>query len=168
MKAIVLVGFMGAGKTEVGKALSKKLGLPLIDLDKEIERLEGKTVGRIFSEEGEDHFRRREREVLQSLKGGDMVLSVGGGAFTTDENIALINSIADSVWIDCPLEICLEHCARTPGIRPLFSDPIEMASLYKHRKRFYKRAKCRVECSTDTPAEIADKVIEALGLEVIN
>jgi len=159
---------MGAGKTEVGKVLSEKLGLPLIDLDKEIERLEGKTVGRVFSEEGEDHFRRREREVLHSLKSGDMVLSVGGGAFTTDENIAIINSFTDSVWVDCPLEICLERCARTPGVRPLFSDPMELARLYKHRKRFYKRAKYRVDCSTGTPEEVAGKVIEALGLEAKN
>jgi shikimate kinase len=112
MKSVVLVGFMGAGKTETGRVLSARLGVPLIDLDKEIERIEGKTVARIFSELGEGHFRRLEREVLQNLREGNRVLAVGGGAFTTDDNIALINTIADSVWLDCPLPVCLERCAR--------------------------------------------------------
>jgi shikimate kinase len=165
MKAVVLVGFMGAGKTVVGMALSAKLGVPMIDLDREIERIEGKTIGRIFAESGEGHFRRLEREVLQTLRGGDMVLAIGGGAFTTDDNIALINSSAESVWLDCPLPVCLARCTQTPGVRPLFSDPEEAAALYKHRRRYYKRAKHRVDSGTGTPEIVADRIIESLGLE---
>ena len=165
MKSVVLVGFMGAGKTETGRVLSARLGVPLIDLDKEIERIEGKTVARIFSELGEGHFRRLEREVLQNLREGNRVLAVGGGAFTTDDNIALINTIADSVWLDCPLPVCLERCARTPGVRPLFSDPEEATALYNHRKRFYKRASYRVDSSSGTSEIVAQRIIELLGLE---
>jgi shikimate kinase len=93
------------------------------------------------------------------------VLAVGGGAFTTDDNIALINTIADSVWLDCPLPVCLERCAHTPGVRPLFSDPEEAAALYNHRKRFYKRARYNVDSGSGTPEIVAQRIIELLGLE---
>ena len=165
MKPIVLVGFMGCGKSETGAVLAERLGLPLLDLDKEIERIEGKSVGRIFSEEGEMHFRQREREVLHRLKEGEMVMAIGGGAYTSDDNIALINSVATAVWLDCPIEICLERCARKPGIRPLFSDAEEMVRLFEHRKRYYKRAAQRIDCRDKTPEQIADEIIAALGHE---
>jgi shikimate kinase len=162
MKALVLVGFMGAGKTEVGRVLAERLGVRFVDLDLEIERLEGKPVGRIFADEGEAYFRSREREVLQSLSGGDMVLSVGGGAYTTDDNISLISSMATAVWLDCPIEICLERCSRTPANRPLFSNPEEMKRLYKHRQRFYRRAQYRVDASSYIPDEVAEEIIGIL------
>ena len=165
MKPIVLVGFMGCGKSDTGAVLAEKLALPLVDLDEEIERLEGKSVGRIFSEEGEKHFRMREREVLHRLEEGEMVMAVGGGAYTSDDNIALINSIATAVWLDCPIEICLERCARKPGVRPLFSDAEEMVRLFEHRKRYYKRAALRVDCRNKTPEQIADEIIAAFGLD---
>jgi shikimate kinase len=88
MKTIVLVGFMGSGKTAVGGELSARLGLPLVDLDQEIERLEGMPIADLFMEKGERYFRTREREVLQSLRGGDQVLSIGGGTYTSDDNIS--------------------------------------------------------------------------------
>lgn len=165
MKSIVLVGFMGAGKTEAGKVLAERLGVPFIDLDSEIERLEGKPIGRIFAEEGEAYFRLREREVLQKLREGGMVMAVGGGAYTADDNIALINSIATAVWLDCPIEICLERCARSPAVRPLFSDPEQMARLFKHRQRFYRRAEYRIDSGDCEPEEIASRIISELGLE---
>ena len=165
MKSIALIGFMGSGKTVVGKILARKLGMVFFDLDIEIEALEKKTVAEIFAENGEAHFRMREREVLRSLSGGGMVLAVGGGAFTSDDNISLINSRATTVWLDCSLGVCLERCSRTPGQRPLFSDPQKMARFYEHRKKFYKRAHYRIDSSSGEPEEIADQIMEMLSLE---
>lgn len=165
MKSIVLVGFMGSGKTEVGRALAVKLNVPFFDLDEEIEKADGRTVGRIFAEDGEAFFRRKEREVLQSLRGGYKVLAVGGGAYTSDDNIHLINSMATAVWLECPIEICLERCARSPALRPLFSDPEEFARLYKHRKRFYARAHVRIKGTIESPEQLAGRIVEQLALE---
>jgi shikimate kinase len=165
MKAIVLVGFMGSGKTEVGKILAERLGVPFLDLDREIERLEGKSVGQIFSEMGEAHFRKREREVLQTLTGGNMVLAIGGGAFTADDNIALINAKATTVWLNCPLAVCMERCARKPGQRPIFSEPEEMARIFEHRKRFYGKAHFTVDSGTGEPEDVAERILELPGIK---
>lgn len=163
MTSISLIGFMGAGKTVVGKALAQKLELPFYDLDHEIERVEGKSVSKIFTDHGEGYFRRREWEVLQTLHEGEMVLAVGGGAYTIDDNINLINARSTSIWLQCPIELCLERCAATAHTRPLFSDPIEWTRLYKHRLKYYKRAKHCVDSGTGTPEEIADKIIEIIS-----
>ena len=156
---------MSSGKTAVGRILADRLGVPFVDLDQEIERLEGKPVNDIFTEQGEMHFRKREREVLLSLAGGNLVLAVGGGAYTSDDNIALINSRARTVWLECPLAVCLERAATTPGQRPLFSDPEEMARLFKHRMRFYERAHLKVDSGDGSPEEIAERIISALQLD---
>ena len=165
MKSISLIGFMGAGKTVVGQALSERLDLPFLDLDQEIERIEGKSVYRIFAEEGEGYFRRREWEVLQNLHEGDLILSVGGGAFTIDDNINLINSRSFSVWLDCPIEVCIRRCAATAHERPLFSDPFELAKLYKHRLKYYKKAHYRIDSRSDSPSEIANRIIQIIEAE---
>ncbi len=164
MKSIALVGFMGSGKTAAGRALAEKLGVPFIDLDEEIEKMEGRSVGRIFAEDGEDYFRRWEREVLRAHLGGDQVLAVGGGAYTSDDNIALINARATAVWLKCPLEVCRKRCSASPALRPLFADPEDFARLYKHRRRFYSRAHHRIDCSESSPEEVAGRIIETLRL----
>lgn len=150
---------MGAGKTVVGRALAQRLDFPFFDLDQEIERAEGKSVTQIFTDHGESYFRRREWEVLQTLHEGEMVLAVGGGAYTIDDNVNLINSRSTSIWLQCPIEVCLERCAATMNTRPLFSDPEEWTRLYQHRKKYYKRAKYHVDSGSGTPEEIADRII---------
>jgi shikimate kinase len=166
MKSISLIGFMGTGKSSVGRALAEKLNQPFLDLDDEIQRSEGKSIFRIFAENGERYFRTKEREILNNLSAGDLILSVGGGAFTSDDNINIINSRSRSVWLKCPIQVCIERCAKKPGERPMFSDPIEMARLYDHRAKYYKRAKYQVDSERGTPEEIADNIIEMLGLEL--
>lgn len=165
MDAVCLVGFMGAGKTAVGRALADRLGWPLYDLDEEIETREGRSVYEIFAESGESYFRQKEREVLGQLAGGNMVLSVGGGAFTVDDNINLINKISSSVWLRCPIEICLQRLSSSAIKRPLFSDPTQMANLYQHRLKYYKRANHHVDGDKGTPAEIASEIMELLDLK---
>lgn len=164
MKSITLVGFMGAGKTTAGKELARLLDIPFKDLDDEIEQREGKSIADIFIEHGERYFRSKEWDVLFRLERGDRVLSIGGGAFTIDDNINLIKSRSKTVWLDCPIEICLERCAHAKSKRPVLSDPVEMAHLYKHRLAYYRRAEFKVDSSTGTPIEIAMKIIETLEL----
>lgn len=165
MKSITLVGFMGAGKTASGKEVARMLDIPFIDLDEEIERREGLSVPEIFARHGERYFRNKEWEVLDRLGKGDRVLSIGGGAFTIDDTINLINTRSHSVWLDCPLAVCLERIAAEKDSRPLFNDPEQMAHLYKHRLAYYRRAKYKVNSGEGTPTEIAERIIKTIGLE---
>ena len=89
MKNIVLVGFMGSGKTTVGKLLAEQTGMPLVDMDTQIEERAGKTINEIFAQDGEPHFRALEREMAQELasKTGQ-IISTGGGIVLNPDNIA--------------------------------------------------------------------------------
>lgn len=162
MKSISLVGFMGCGKTTVGKVLAGKLNIQFFDLDEQIEAREGISIGKIFAQKGEAYFRVLEWQALKSLGEGDKILSVGGGAYTIDDNIELINANSTSFWLDCPIEVCLERCVRATNERPLFNDPEQFANLFKHRKRFYSRAHHTLGCCDDTPDEIAGQIIQLL------
>src|SRR5579863_1901621 len=94
IQSVLLVGFMGAGKTTVGRALSRRLGCPFEDLDDRIQNREDKTIGRIFQDSGEAGFRRAEtaalRELLQELRVSPRVVALGGGTFVHADNSSLI------------------------------------------------------------------------------
>src|SRR5713226_8161323 len=107
---VYVVGFMGAGKSTVGRHLARRLGWMFFDLDDEIEAAEKATVAEIFSTRGEPEFRRIESEILLQHvrwieRGRPAVLALGGGAFTLDGNRELLAGNGVTVWLDCPLEI---------------------------------------------------------------
>src|SRR5690242_3761047 len=107
---IFLVGFMGAGKTTVGRALARELQYEFFDLDELIAERAGKSVQTIFAELGEPEFRRLEREAIKGCCGMvRTVIALGGGAFVSDLNRTLLREIGRTVWLDCPLEVCLER-----------------------------------------------------------
>src|SRR5438309_10732210 len=104
--AIYLVGFMGSGKSTVGSALADELGWSFIDLDEEIERRESTTISDIFDLQGEDVFREIEtallKERVRNVQGGrPQVISLGGGAFLSEENFELVSNNGVTVWLDC-------------------------------------------------------------------
>ena len=163
---IVLVGFMGSGKSAVGVGLARRLGLPFVDLDDRIEARSGRTVEAIFAESGEAEFRRLERAALGSVlaelaTGG--VLAGGGGLFVQPENrTGLVERGARTVWLDAPLadiEARIQH----PGSRPLFSDRAAVARLYQERAAVYARADLRVDASGSDVERVVERVIAALG-----
>ena len=97
---VILIGFMGVGKTSVGKKLAKKLNFDFIDTDYEIEILANKTIPDIFEQDGEKHFRKLESIILKKfIKKEDVVISTGGGIITTKENYNILKSI-DSVTLE--------------------------------------------------------------------
>src|SRR5262245_52731159 len=107
---IYLVGFMGAGKSTVGRELSLKLRLPLLDLDTEIERTEGMPVREIFSRFGEPRFRELEREHLSRLSmGTEAVIALGGGAYVDSENRKVVNETGIAVWLDASFDSIRER-----------------------------------------------------------
>jgi shikimate kinase len=153
---IYLVGFMGSGKTTVGRMLSREIGWPFADLDEDIEEHSGKTVTEIFRQSGECGFRRLETEALERRvrrveRGNPLVLALGGGAFVREENYQLINNNGVTIWLDCPLEIAksrVAHCIH----RPLAQDPERFDRLFHARRDGYARADYRVAVGVESAA----------------
>src|ERR1044072_7245880 len=132
-RPIFLVGFMGAGKTTVGRVLARKLKRNFFDLDSVIELREGKSIQQIFSDLGEPEFRRIEREAIQSCRElKNAVIALGGGAYIPEENRNALGVIGITVWLDCPLEICLERLSGDES-RPLLGAEVEMRALHDKR-----------------------------------
>jgi shikimate kinase len=150
---IYLVGFMGSGKSTIGRALADELGWSFFDLDDEIERREKTTISEIFDSRGEDAFRHAEtsalrERVLQVERGRPQVISLGGGAFVRDENIELVLNHGVSLWLDCPLPV-IERRVAAQTHRPLARDPGQMRCLLESRIPAYARADYRIEVADD-------------------
>ena len=165
MSAVFLVGFMGAGKSSVGRALAKRLAARFEDTDAIVASAAGKSIEAIFRDEGEGRLREREWEALRSLElGRAVVVATGGGLFLGTAQRALLRRSGTSVWLDVPLEVAR---ARTPddGERPLWraQDPIAFRAFFERRRAVYALADLRVDASTGTPDDVATRVIHVLN-----
>ena len=139
---IVLVGFMGCGKTTIARRLAREFGLKLVDTDELIvERAGGRSIPQIFAEEGEESFRRRETAVLQSLANQTgLVISTGGGIVTREENRSLLRSLGCVIWLTADTETVWERVRRHTG-RPLLqtADPKQsIAAMLEERAPLYQ------------------------------
>jgi shikimate kinase len=153
---IYLVGFMGSGKTTIGRLLAERLGWTFADLDEEIEAAQGTTISQIFEAGGEAEFRRIEAEVLQRHvhaieRGHPHVIALGGGAFAQTENRKLALAHGMAIWLDCPFETVERRVAPTTH-RPLARDPERFAALYHARREIYALADIRIAIESDDPA----------------
>lgn len=171
VRAVFLVGFMGAGKSSVGRVLSQRLGWRFEDLDTRIETRQQKTVAEIFRNAGEAGFRRAEHEALRELllelaSGTPVVAALGGGAFVQEKNAALLASEeTPTVFLDTPVEELWERCA-APGEaeRPLRSDLPRFQELFRARLPHYRQAQLRVETRGKSVEQVAEEVLGRLGL----
>jgi shikimate kinase len=161
---IYLVGFMGSGKTTVGRALADEIGWSFVDLDVEIERRAELTIPEIFDQRGEPAFRDLEsallKQYVRSIEcGRPHVLSLGGGAFLSPPNVELVVNNGVSLWLDCPLDTIEQRVAGS-NHRPLARDPVKMRELYEARREGYSRADYRVEIRTDDPLVVVKQILE--------
>ena len=169
-KTVVMVGMMGAGKTAVGTALARQLGVPFRDSDDEITRAADRSIAEIFERDGEAFFRARESEVLvRLLKGEPAVLSTGGGAFLSGPNRQMIHDFGVSVWLRADLEL-LWNRVRHKTTRPLLRTPNPretLRALYEARLPAYAEADLTVDSAADLSVDdMARRVTEALTTRV--
>lgn len=156
---IYLCGFMGCGKTTVGRILAEKTGCSYIDMDAYIEKTEGMTIPEIFAQKGEPYFRNAETEAVKALgeKGG--VIACGGGAMLKDINAEIAAKLGTVVFIDTPYDVCYDR------IKGDTNRPIVMANtkeslkeIYDSRAPIYKAHSQVTADGTGTPDEIARAV----------
>lgn len=165
--SLALTGFMFSGKSSVGRALARRLGLEFVDLDTRVVRRAGKSIERIFSEDGEPAFRRLEREALaRALPKPGRVIALGGGAIADPANLELLRRHSCVVWLKVSPETVLERWRSSRGrVRPLLSGPdpeSEVRRLLDERMRWYGRSDLTVETDGMTVEGVAGKVIEAV------
>ncbi|MGH6692810.1 MAG: shikimate kinase [Gammaproteobacteria bacterium] len=148
---IYLIGFMGAGKTTMARALARRLGWRAVDIDDLIEAREHQTVADLFSRKGEPYFRMAERNVLvDQLTARHTIVATGGGTFAEADNRALMLADGAVAWLDLPLEHVID---RVPpdGRRPLAADRAQLEQLYARRQLAYAHAHVRVDATRPVP-----------------
>jgi len=166
---IVLTGFMGTGKSAVGRRLAERLGVPFLDLDDLIERSAGMTISDIFAREGEAGFRRREREVIASLAGRQgCVIATGGGAVLDPENLRALKEGGLIVCLRAEPETILRRVGAQTQ-RPLLQTPDRMArirELLDQRAPAYESADLSVDTTARDVDEIVEQIISRANLEL--
>lgn len=165
---VILVGFMGAGKTTVGRVLASELGWDFTDLDDRVIARESRAIADIFRTSGEAHFRQVETECLRDLLCNHperMVLALGGGAIVQKQNATMIREAGLPVaFLDAAPGILLERCAPEAATRPLLADENQFRQLYEARRDSYMSAGVRFETASLSPHQVAENIIRRLDL----
>lgn len=166
-KNIVLIGFMGSGKSTVGRELHQRLGYPLVDMDQVIEQRARKSVAAIFADEGEEAFRNAETRLLEELNdptGPRRIISTGGGVIGRAENRKLLRQLGYVVWLNAPMAVILERTSKNRD-RPLLhtADPAaKIEALIDVRKPLYEEtAHLKVETLGLDCGELATGILES-------
>jgi shikimate kinase len=161
---IYLVGFMGCGKSTVGRALADELGWSFFDLDDEIESGAGSTISEIFDRQGEEIFRALEASALAKRvravqSGHPQVIALGGGALMSDKNFDLVSNHGVLVWLDAPFEL-IEKRVAAESHRPLARDPRKLRELFEIRSPRYALADYRVEAPDEEAVATVQRILK--------
>ncbi len=169
MRRIILIGYMGAGKTTVGRALSKELGIPFYDLDWYIENRRRKTVSEIFAEQGEEGFRKIEHNMLHEVaEFEDVIISCGGGTPCFYDNIDYMNQQGQVVYLKATPEVLYQHLIMGKGDRPLLKGKSKeelmtfITEQLKQRETFYSKAQYTFDVNVMDNNEKINTTIEKL------
>ena len=167
MKNVVLIGFMGTGKTSVGRLLAARLGCSFHDLDKKIEERCGMSIPAMFAEHGEPYFRAREKEAVYDAAGRTrLVIATGGGTVKDPENVALLRQNGILVALIADIDTILARTAAY-GARPVLDNAdagdrrAAIAQLLKERSGLYEGADLTVDTTGRSPLEIAEYIVQA-------
>ena len=164
-KSLVLVGFMAAGKSTIGRLLARELRLPFMDSDREIEKLMGCTIPTIFRDHGDREFRRIERETIARIVVPEpQVVSIGGGAFTNAQTRETLNRRALTIWLDTPFNVVIDRLSES-NARPLATGKTaeELHQLWEQRRPFYEQAQIHIETDdATTPQAVVERILKAI------
>ena len=164
---VILTGFMGTGKTSLGKLLATKLGRPFIDIDKKIEAEQKLSIPKIFEQFGEEHFRDLEKSAVKELSARrGLVIATGGGTIKDEENLRLLKSSGVLICLTTEPEEIFNRTSRR-GERPVLDgggdERLEtIKKLLAERKNFYDRADYQVDTTEWSPLQIIDDICRYL------
>lgn len=166
MKNLVLIGFMGSGKSVVGETLAKKLNLSFIETDKLIENKSGISINEIFEKEGEPFFRTLEKETVKDASDHqNTVISVGGGAILDEDNVKSLKRNGFFIYLKAPFTVLYDRIKESTN-RPLLAvhNPEDkMQALLEARQMTYESvADLVIDVSSETPEEITEKIVKEL------
>ena len=164
-RPVVLVGLMGVGKSTVGRRLARRLGLPFVDSDAEIEDAAGYPAAEIFERFGERDFRDGERRLVARLVEGEIrVIATGGGAYVDPNTRRLLNERAITIWLDAPVDILAERTARRDTRAQLRnSDPkAVLQKLADERRPSYSEAHIHVRSGDGAHRDVVEAIVQAL------
>ena len=164
-RPVVLVGLMGVGKSTVGRRLAKRLGLPFVDSDSEIEDAVGLPAGELFERYGEADYRDGERRLVARLIEGEIrVIATGGGVFVDPRTRQLLKERAITVWLDAPIDVLAVRTSRR-DTRPLLKngDPRDaLERIAKLEREAYAEADLHVKSGEGAHKEVVDAIVDAL------
>ena len=160
IERVVLVGFMGAGKSTVGPLVARSLAWDFLDMDGRIEERLGLSVAECFRTRGEAAFRQEELAVARGL-GDRLVVAAGGGAFAQTETRQVLQHNALTVWLRAPLEVLLSRLPKD-GARPLASNRAIMQALLAEREPAYREADLTIDTSDADVSAVVDRVVQAI------
>jgi shikimate kinase len=166
VRNIYLVGFMGAGKSSIGRALADRLGLAFVDLDERLAVEFGMPIHEVFERCGEARFRDAERQALRWVTGLEAtVVATGGGAFCSSVNRELIHGAnGRSVFLDVPWEVVERRLSGDQSGRPKFVDVETARRLYSDRRPHYLQASCTVDLAgSESPRQAAERIVTVMA-----
>lgn len=162
MQNIILTGFMGTGKTTVGRILASRLSCPFLDIDSLVEEMEGKSIPEIFAEQGEEYFRQAEtRALVKALEGGGRVISTGGGAMLREKNRRLLREGGLLVCLTAGEEEIFRRVGGGGG-RPLLQGEDtrgKIRGLLRERQPYYRLAPVVIPTDGRSPEETAGEIM---------
>ena len=165
MKNIVLVGMMGAGKTTIGELLATKLNRELKDIDRVIEQEQKKSIIEIFTDDGEEVFRKLESETIEKFSNmSDLIISTGGGALEKANNLSNLQKNGIIIYLEADIEELFKR-VKNETQRPLLKeqDPLEVIKkLIKKREKFYLMADITIITDNKSPEKITEEIIKAI------
>ncbi len=161
---IAIIGLMGVGKTTLGSKLANKLGYYFVDSDQEIEDRQGKAIAEIFDQNGEEYFRKAEREIIQEIINRDenMILSLGGGAFINEKTRKILSEKAFVIWLKAPIDVIL-HRIGNKATRPLLNNVDKrkvLQELIEKREPIYSLADLEIETSQGDHEFLIQKILK--------
>ncbi len=162
LRQIVLTGFMGAGKSTIGRLLADRLGWRFVDADDAIEAAQGAPIAAIFTQYGESWFRQLEHETIAQLLASDrLVLALGGGAIEDQRTRTLLLQKADTrlVHLDASLETVLQRCRGTEDLRPLLQDRPNLENRYQRRLPLYRHAHWTIAVDSLPPDAVVSAIL---------